>query len=377
MAHARLSPSGSSRWMSCPGSVHLEALLPPDDRQSPYAARGTAIHELSEKALTISKPPSNWLGKQVYGFEVDQSMVDIANVYVDWINEAKGLKFFEQRVSLVHVIPDCFGTVDCIILNQGRLIVADLKTGAGVPVSAEGNTQLLIYALGAFEKYDWLYGFEEITLVIIQPPISHEPSVWTITREELLEFAETVKKAYRDIVEKPEHYVASDKACRWCRAKTVCPELNKVAKEAAQADFRAMREEMDAEQLADNLKRVPLLKAFIEAVEASAKDRLLEGKSVPGFKVVEGRRSRAWKDESAVEQALKEAGYGDVVYSEPKLLTVAQVEKVLKGTDFELDSFVETKPGSPTIATEDDKRRALGPGSRAASDFAGLADICD
>lgn len=40
-AHARFSPSSGRRYLSCPPSLKL-------DEQSPYAAEGTAGHEMAE-----------------------------------------------------------------------------------------------------------------------------------------------------------------------------------------------------------------------------------------------------------------------------------------------------------------------------------------
>ena len=45
-AHARFSPSSGKRYLSCPPSLRLEEQFA--DEQSPYAAEGTAGHEMAE-----------------------------------------------------------------------------------------------------------------------------------------------------------------------------------------------------------------------------------------------------------------------------------------------------------------------------------------
>lgn len=364
MAHAKLSPSASSRWMVCPGSVHLAAGLP-DEPSSKYAAKGTAIHELSEQCLAADRDPSSFIGTTVYDHVIDDEMAAIADVYVSWIREAQGKKLYETRLSLEEVIPDCFGTADALIMRPGQLTMADLKTGSGVKVDAEGNTQLLCYALGAFIKYDWIYDFQTVTVVIIQPPLNHVDT-WTITRDDLLQFRTQLREAYDNIVNKPELFVLSEKGCQWCRAKSNCPEQQRLAAEAAAADF----ESLDADGLAYWLDKLSHVKSFIEAVENRAKERLLQGQYIDGWKVVEGRRSRSWKDEKAVELYLKNNGYQELIYSKPKLLTVAQMETALKKEAVNLSEFVEISAGNPTLARADDRRSSVDKASQAANDFA-------
>lgn len=365
--HARLSPSGGEKWMTCPGAIHLEATVPEVESSSPHAARGTAIHELSEKCLYNGTPPSSYIGQTINGLTIDEDMAAIAEVYVTYVGEAVGLKLYEKRVSLEHIIPDCFGTVDCVVMRPGHLIIIDLKTGAGVPVTAEDNKQLQIYALGALQEFDWVYDFEKVTLVIVQPPLQNI-SVETITVDQLHQFGGKLKLAYQAIINEPNKYVLSDKGCRWCKAKVVCPEQKRIAQEAAAKDFSAMT----AQDVAESLELIPLLKQFISAVEDFAKDSLIAGKSIPGWKAVEGRRSRSWRNETQVINFFLEKGLDHQIFSTPELLSVAQVEKKLKGVDVDFTDLIEVKQGQPTIVKDTDEREAINNGSRAAKDFANV-----
>jgi len=368
--HARLSPSGASRWMVCPGSVALSATLPPQSGSSEYAAKGTAIHALSEHCLKTSFSPAEFLNGELQfkGYTVTQEMVDIAQAYISFVDEVVGTKHYEVRVSLEEVIPDCFGTADTVAMRPGHLSVIDLKTGAGNRVDPEANKQLLLYALGAYLKYDWMYDFEEVTLAIVQPPLNNFSS-WTITTKELLAFADQVKEAYVRIVNEPTTYVPDEKACQWCQAKRVCPEMHKLANEAAAADFGSLAED----DISVWLRKVPMIKQFIDAVESHAKDKLLAGGTIDGFKVVEGRKTRAWGSPDNAVIQLTKAGLANVIFSKPELLSPAQVEKALKtaGEKFDITPLLVTKAGSPTIVPEDDKRPAINKTAQAAKDFEG------
>lgn len=346
--------------------MHLSADLP-EEPSSKYAARGTAIHSLAETALQDGLEPSDYLGASFNGIEADQEMAEIASVYVNWVREAQGKKMFETRLTLEEVIPDCFGTADALIMRPGHLTMADLKTGSGVKVDAEGNTQLLCYALGAFLKYDWVYDFQTITIVIIQPPLNHI-DVWTITRDDLMQFRTQLREAHDRIINQPDTFVLSEKGCQWCRAKSKCPEQQRLAAEAAATDFKSLT----VDSIAYWLEKLPHLKSFVEAVENDAKERLLQGEQIEGWKVVEGRRSRSWKDEKEVESYLKEKGFAERIYSKPKLLTVAQMETALKKESVDLEKFIEVSKGNPTLAHADDRRSSVDKASQAAKDFAAL-----
>lgn len=362
MAHAKLSPSSSIRWMTCPGSVHLE----PDIKggtSSVYAEKGTAMHDVSENCLTKNLEPKSFIGKTVNSHTITEDMVEIVQVYVNYIQSLNGKKFYEEKVTLAEVINDCWGTADAIIIEGSLMRVIDLKTGGGVRVDAEGNTQLLCYALGAYLKYAPAYDIKTITLTIVQPPKGNIDS-WTISLDELLVFAEDLKVAYASIQNEPNKFVVSDKGCEWCHAKTQCPEMKRLAGEAAIVDFA----NIDMDTVETWLPKLKMLSSFVEAIEAKAKDTMLAGGVIPGWKVVEGRKTRSWTDPFKTESWLKRLGY-DQIYTKPVLLSVAQMETALKGESLDMSDLVTIGFGQPTIAPEKDKRSSVDKSQSAKKDF--------
>lgn len=364
MTHAKLSPSASSRWMTCPGSVHLE----PDIKNaysstSVYAEKGTAMHDVSENCLTKGVAPKSFIGNIVNKHIITQDMVDIVQVYVNYIQSLNGHKFYEEKITLAEVINDCWGTADCIAIDGSLMRVIDLKTGGGEKVNAQGNTQLLCYGLGAYLKYSLIYDIDAIELTIVQPPMDSIDS-WTITSAELMAFAEALRRAYAAIQNEPTKYVASEKACKWCPSKTNCPEIKRLANDAAAIDFK----DITIDTLEVWLPKLPLLNAFIAAVEAKAKDTLLTGGLIAGWKVVEGRKARSWKDEAKTESWLMEQGF-DRMYTIPTLLSVAQMEKALKGEDIDITDLIAISVGQPTIAQDKDKRDPIDKSLSAKKDF--------
>ena len=48
--HAKLSASGSNRWINCPGSIVLESSF--EEKESEYAEEGRLAHSVAELKLT-------------------------------------------------------------------------------------------------------------------------------------------------------------------------------------------------------------------------------------------------------------------------------------------------------------------------------------
>lgn len=351
--------------MVCPGSVHL----PPDvpgEGSSEYASKGTAMHMLSEHCANTRTEPLQCVGMKFNDHVITKDMVEIVEPYVAFLNEVQGKKIFEAKITLEAAIKDCFGTADCIVMRPGYLAVVDLKTGYE-PVDPEENTQLLCYALGAYLMYNWVYDFKKVDLVIFQPRDGKtEPKTWNTDVDRLLNFQDELSEAVDRIETEPTKYVLSDKGCRWCRSQSQCPEKRKLVTQAAAMDFANVDSD---DELLKFLNMKDHVIQFFDAIENKAKDKLLNGGKLAGWKVASGRKSRDWEDPVKAETLLKEKGFGDKIYTEPQFLSVAQVEKVIKGSDVSLDGLVKVTLGKPTLTREKDPRPATTRASQAAADF--------
>lgn len=178
-SHARLSASSSARWMACPPSTKLNAEIP--DVATDYAREGTCAHELAEfkvnrlLGVEAADPTENL-------DYFDQEMADCTDDYAQYIAEqiskySNPVVMVEQHLDFSKYVPDGFGTGDCVIVADEVLTVIDYKDGKGVAVSAEHNSQMMLYALGALELFDSLYDISEIKMVIFQrQPAAKEPN---------------------------------------------------------------------------------------------------------------------------------------------------------------------------------------------------------
>lgn len=125
----------------------------------------------------------------------------------------------------VCIAPSGFGTADMLIIGKdengrGLLHVCDFKTGKGVFVDADHNSQMMLYALGGLAAYGFLYDIEIVRMSIIQPRLDNI-STFECSRQELVDWGESIKPTALLAFEGKGEQHPGD-WCRFCRAKPVC-----------------------------------------------------------------------------------------------------------------------------------------------------------
>lgn len=372
-AHAKLSASSAARWMACPPSANLAATMP--DTASSYAAEGTLAHALAELLLreyfvkgvgpkTVEKErerliaESTWDGQPLYQPEMDGHV----QTYVDYVKSVaigctSPFVALEKRVDFSAWVPGGFGTADCIIISGDEMHIIDLKYGKGVPVSTEGNPQLQLYALGAYDAYRMLYGIKTATLHIVQPRIDNI-SAWSLSIEDLLAFGEKAhEKAL--LADKGEGEYAAGEWCQFCPANAVC---------RARADYniqlagftKLMPPTLSNNEIGRYLELGRDVKSWLTDLEEYALSQCLAGNEVAGWKAVEGISRRQWTDQDAAFKSIEASGVNGAMLYERKPLTLAQVEKMLGKKAFgQFAEYVYKPPGKPTLVAESDKRPSI------------------
>ena len=124
-------------------------------------------------------------------------------------------------------------------------------------------------------------------------------------------------------------------------------------------------------EVGDLLTRGANLVEWYEGLRSYALQAILDGKEIPGYKVVEGRSVRAFRDTDAALQKLMDSGFDKAVIYDYEPKTLAQLEKIVGAKRFaELlgDQIVKPK-GKATLTDEKDPRAAY---SSAVVDFAGV-----
>ena len=383
--HAKLSASGAKKWLACPGSVVLESRFP--DEGSAYAAEGTAAHSLGEAKirLAVKELTNAKYQKAIKGLAITEEMEGYTDGYRDFVlerfNAARAKTpdaklLLEQRLDFSEYVPEGFGTGDCVIVAAHELEIIDLKYGAGVVVSAEGNPQLRLYALGALEAWDMLYGIDTIAMIIYQPRRDNI-STETVSAAELLEWGEAVREKARLANSGTEDCFAGSHCDEgFCKARPICRAYADSCNSLAALDFKRPAS-LSLEEIAETLDLSARLVKWAELVKAYAAELALSGVEVPGYKLVEGRSSRAYAlDDDAIMQMLLKADYAQEEITVTKLRTVADMEKTIGKAAFSeiLADVVVKTPGAPTLVPITDKRPAINSAAAAKEDFANIVN---
>ena len=361
-AHSEKGPSSSSRWIHCTPSAKLCADMP--DTTSSFAQEGTDAHALCEYLLNKAmgreaEDPTENL--DFYNSEMQECAEGYRDYCMELYEKARQtckdpVLLVEQKIQYERFVKGGFGTADCIIIADGTLNVVDFKYGLGVEVSAEGNTQMRIYALGALEIFDALYDIDTVQMTIYQPRKSNI-CVDQISRDALYDWAETVLKPAAIAADEGTGEFHCGDWCRFCKAKHICRERAKKNLELAAYDF-ASPPLLSDEEIVDVLEKVDQLISWANDIKEYALQEAVAGKDWPGMKLVEGRSIRKYINDKAVAEAVLAAGYEAY---EQKLLSITEMQKQMGKKKFEeiLGNLVVKPQGKPVLVREDDKRPPL------------------
>lgn len=398
--HSIFSPSGSGLWLNCSGGL-IANLLAKDDA-GVDAAEGTVAHGVGELWLRSHQRPSHLVGTietvrngdTDFEIEITETMLDFCETYFDWCKWLPGQHFVETKVYFSQITPidRQGGTADHVACVWQHMTITDFKYGKGNPVHAEGNTQGLLYALGFFYEYDWLYDFQTITIRICQPRLGIMED-WAITRAELLEWAEYAKVRAHLAWDLDAPRTAGVKQCTFCKVKTDCTAYVQMQEDIVSAVFSDIGKEMTVERSQDLKERLDIgivkkhldvhtltvdQMATIYAYRGTAERwwkalhneltrRAIAGIMVPGMKLVEGRTHRAIANIPQAVSALAEHGIMREELIEETIASPLKIETILskhgirsrKTRETILTPLVRKPPGKATLVKDADPRPAI------------------
>jgi hypothetical protein len=366
-AHALLSPSSSHRWLVCTPAPRLESTLPEPKRNPSafdFSGEGTLCHSISEAKLRyqlgqISEAEYNaeietCKANPLYSEEIDEA----ADSYVVYVRSQIGSEdqaFIEQKLDLTEYVVEAFGSADCVIISPNSIRVIDLKAGKGVPVFADSNSQLKLYALGAYEKFkDEFPNIKNVTWTIVQPRL-HSISSESSTIDKLIDWGKNfvAKKAKMAWVGTGQ-FIAGEH-CGWCRAKSICRERAEHNLELAKLEFRDPPLLTD-DEVSNILDTAQDLKSWVNDVEDYSLNKALDTGHVPkGYKLATTVTHRKIIDHVLAVEELKSKGLPENEMWEPKKLkSIAALEKLAsKGQVVSwLGDLIQRPEGQPKLVRD-------------------------
>lgn len=386
--HSRtIGGSSAGRVLACPASYELCKTMP-EEPTSPYAAEGTALHQVMEYCLMNGLSPlapapqgnngadgaftPSLIGEEFYGHTITQEHIDTCidpalrmfdKIYDELDKDPGGVTYkLEQRVEFPG-IPEAFGTLDVIMTTSERTVVLDWKFGGGVPVSAYENAQMMFYACG-LEVDDLKAGAE---LVIIQPRVNEaEVSRWQASFEQLYYFRDGLILAFSKATSPNPPYERGDH-CRFCRAKPICPMYKDVG-EKLQALVIAGTSPGNGglftpDILAEWMETAAIVTDWAKSVTKLAYSEAEAGRPPKGKKLIQKLANTSWvsEDPKAIDRMLARKGLGLDERRKPwENVSPTVAKKELKKIDKKLkDRDTQRLSGKTVLVDEDDPRPAV------------------
>lgn len=386
-AHAKLSASGSEKWMTCTPSMFAEA--PFADEGSEFAREGTFAHAVFEQELlTFLGKPVDPLPQELMHFDSPELRDHVAEA-VAYAKKRIGAAYercrdpvilVEQRLDFSLWVPEGFGTGDLVIITDDLVEVLDLKYGKGIYVDPVSNSQLRLYGLGAYNELSHLYDIKRVCMTVLQPRLSNYGSE-ELPISDLLSWAaaEVVPKAKMAWLGQGE-FVAGDHCnMSFCKARYTCPARAEQALEVAKLEFGPIETaqpplpaSLSVERIAQLLPKADMVIDWFNDLKAYSLEQATKHNNiVPGFKLVEGRSNRKYSSQDDVAAKLLKSGIPEEIMYERSLLGITAMEQAIGKKKFtELLGDLIVKPaGKPTLVLVSDKRPALPSAASAAEDF--------
>jgi hypothetical protein len=307
----------------------------------------------------------NVKASKFYGPEMENATEDYVDVVTERFMEAQSrssdaVLLLEERLDFSEWVPDGFGTGDVVTISDGVLEIIDLKFGKGVPVSAIGNSQMRLYALGAWWGYNFLYSIDEVKMTIVQPRLD-SVSTDSMPIDELLEWAETVVKPAATLADAGEGDFKSGEHCRFCKVKGNCRARSEENMKMLAYEFKDPAL-LSIDEVSSILYIADQLKSWVKDVEDYAFEQAKAGVKIPQWKLVAGRSNRSLTDKEAAMNALKSADIDTDKFLKPQeLLGLGELEKRIGKKELSalLGHLIAKPPGKPTLVPETDKRAEL------------------
>jgi CRISPR/Cas system-associated exonuclease Cas4 (RecB family) len=339
------SASGMSRLALCAGSWNLESTLP-EQEPNQYMQLGTDVHavlagtkefdELTEEGQEIATRCLSDFSTLIAQLDLGERTAEVLEQRF-WYNDAYS------------------GAIDRIDFFGDVAVVTDYKTGRTAQGKASENQQLKAYAVLVKNHYPEL---KTIFVSIIQP-LAGGTTIAEYNQQDLAAAEQEIIAIVSASLDPEAPRTPSPDACKWCRAKSICPEVQATHKEL-EVISGAVVNKLTNEELIAIDDKAEVVEDFIEEIRKEIKSRLLSGQQITGRKLGKGRITRNVTDTAAAISALADIMPPDVVGVATKI-SLSSLEKAyakareipLKDAKSNIEQslgwLIETKESEPSV----------------------------
>ena len=379
-------PSASmvERIALCPGSWRLAKGLTEEKtpEQQEWADSGSRIHLHLECPEMVDLSP--WPEEVDIADEcVNQRSSLIEKIFgfpaTLGLDAKKVVEYREQRLWWQHNGKDAFsGKLDYSMIGKEAALVVDYKTGRGDVAEAASNLQLRTQALLLWHNLiQPLHGprggrkgttVRKIYVAVVQPLISREPEVCEYTIADLLTAGAELNAILEAIDVPGAPLNPGVKQCQFCPAKLRCPAAVGVLEELSKMSSThptgtTVSHGTPPEEIARILDMSKVAGMVISSAKTVARDTLIAGGTIPGWKLEPGGKTRDLGNAAQVYDALSAAGLIDQPYfiAECVNVGIGDTEKAIaKFKSIKLSEAKKAlKDATSHIATEGQKKPSL------------------
>ena len=315
------SASGFKRYADCPGSFTLGNAAPPES-PSPAASRGTRVHGGLSGEIELTALSHDEL-QTVEELSIQEEILLDQFTREGWKVESvtKEKRLWEDASE-----SRWSGKPDKVLIMQnddkdrGALVI-DYKS-TRYTERAEENLQLA--ALAVLVDCDQSRSVKVIHVALVFPD-GFDVAVYDI--DALEEAAEKCKALVDSItITHTETRTPSQNACRWCSAKSICPE----AKSQMNSLVRVQPQDLVAGDFPQLLERCAIAESLIKDIRAQAKKQLEDGKEIPGWELKPGHIRSTITDTEEVYNRAAVLGIDGKQFSSKVTISKKNLEELVR-----------------------------------------------
>ena len=285
------------RLALCPGSWNASKGI--EKTTSEYAERGNRIHALiagegvgfpTEEERDVAEQCER-LSQMIVTQHMARPMEDCTEVWR------------ESRLWKTP-LPSWSGKPDLVAIQGNRAVIIDFKTGRAEVEHAANNKQLRALAVLVSEAVKTKLEFVQVA--IVQPLAPQSLSLCDYTSADIELAKVEVENTIGAALMPDARRVAGEAQCRYCPAKSRCPEASEVLTEVA--NVQPIVTMLSSSELGDLLSKCKQAEDVVDALRDEAKRRLEEGVAVEGWELKAGAARETITNPEAVFFRFSEKG---------------------------------------------------------------------